>query len=196
MSELASPPSTRISRLRVPSESEVDESVRALIERNKRLNGYLENWIISLALNPGTLLRCVAYYESLFDPRQGRLPLVERELIALVVSAENRCSYCQTHHTKGLAHALGDPIRARRFAAGHDHVPDLSAREQALCNLAVKITHNPSTVTDADLDELRELGLDDSEILEVIETIAFFNYTNRVAIAINNIPEDQLFVID
>ena len=196
MTDIAGPPAVRISRLRVPEESEIDESIRPLIERNRRQNGYLENWIISMALNPATLSRMLAYYDSLFDPRQGHLPMVERELIALVVSAENRCSYCQTHHTKGLAHELGDPIRARRIAAGHDHVPDLSPRERALCDLAVKITRDPSTVTDADLDGLRELGLDDSEILEVIETIAFFNYTNRIAISVNNVPEDQLFVID
>jgi len=196
MTDVASPSRARISRLRVPDESEVDESIRPLIERNRRQNGYVENWIISLALNPGTLSRALAYFESLFDPRQGRLPMAERELLALVVSTENRCSYCLTHHTKELAHQLGDPIRARRIAAGHDHVPDLSPRERALAGLAVKITRDPSTVTDADVDELRDLGLDDAEILEAIEIIAYFNYTNRVAISINNVPEDQLFVID
>jgi uncharacterized peroxidase-related enzyme len=196
MTDVANPPRARISRLRVPDESEVDESIRPLIERNRRQNGYLENWIISLALNPGTLSRAVTYFESLFNPRQGHLSMAERELLALVVSTENRCSYCQTNHTKGLARAIGDPIRARRIAAGHDHVPDLSQRERALADLAVKITRDPSTVTDADVDELRALGLDDAEILEVIEIIAYFNYTNRVAISINNVPEDQLFVID
>jgi len=196
MADIAGPPVTRISRLRVPDESEVDASVRPILERNRRQHGYLQNWIISLALNPGTLSRTVAYFDSLFDPGRGQMPMVERELLALVVSAENGCAYCQTHHTKGLAHELGDAIRARRIAAGHDHVPDLSPRQRALADLAVKITRDPSTVTDADMEGLRELGLDDSEILEVIETIAFFNYTNRVAISINNVPEDQLFVID
>lgn len=185
-----------ISRLRVPHEDEVDESIRPLIEQNKRQHGYLENWIISLALNPGTLSRCVAYFHSLFDPAQGRLSSAERELIAVVVSAENGCAYCETHHTKGLAHALGDPIRARRVALGHSHVPDLNPRERAFADLALKITRDPHSVTDADLDGLRALGLDDAQILEVIETASFFNYTNRVAISINNIPEDKLFELD
>jgi uncharacterized peroxidase-related enzyme len=171
MTDIASSPAIRISRLHVPEESEVHDSIRPLIERNRRQNGYVENWIISMAVNPGTLTRMLAYYDSLFDRRQCQLSMAERELIALVVSAENRCSYCQTHHTKGLAHELGDPIRARRIAAGHDHVPDLSARERALAELP------------------------DSEILEAIETIAFFNFTNRIAISVNNVPEDQLFEI-
>ncbi len=195
MDDYVRPPTNPISRLRVPKESEVDESIRPVLEENKRQNGYLENWIISLALNPGTLKRALAYFASLFDPETGKLPLVERELIATVVSAENGCAYCEAHHTKGLAEALDDPIRARRFALGHTHVPDITAREKALADLALKITRNPNTVTDDDINRLRQLGLDDSEILEVIETIAFFNYTNRVAISINNIPEDQLFDI-
>jgi uncharacterized peroxidase-related enzyme len=99
-------------------------------------------------------------------------------------------------HSKGLAHALNDPIRARRFAVGYNHVPDLTPRERALADLAVKITHDPATVSDADIDRLRDLGFEDKAILEVIETAAFFNYTNRVAISINNIPEDRLFIID
>lgn len=185
-----------ISRLHVPKESEVDERVRPLLEENRRMAGYLENWIISLALNPGTLKRAVAYFASLFDPQEGRLSLVDKELLALVVSADNGCAYCEAHHTKGYANATGDALRARRMALGHDHVPDLTEREEALANLAIKITRNPSNVSDVDLDALRRLDFDDAQILEAIETIAFFNYTNRVAISINNIPEDQLFGLD
>ena len=196
MDDKTKPQVLPISRLHVPDESEVDESIRPLLEQNKRQNGYLENWIISLALNPGTLKRALAYFQSLFDPNEGQLRPVDRELIAVVVSAENGCAYCETHHIKGLAHALKDPIRARRIAAGYDHVPDLSSREKALADLAIKITRDPATVTDADMDGLRSLGLNDQAILEVIETAAFFNYTNRVGISINNIPEDQLFIID
>lgn len=196
MDDITKPQLLPISRLRVPDESEVDESIRPILEQNKRQNGYLENWIISLALNPGTLKRSLAYFESLFNPNEGQLAPAERELIAVVVSAENGCAYCETHHTKGLAHALDDPIRARRIAVGYDHVPDLTPRERALADLALKITRDPTTVSDADIERLRELGFDDKAILEVIETAAFFNYTNRVAISINNIPEDRLFMID
>jgi len=196
MDDMTKPLLLPISRLHVPDESEVDESIRPILEQNRRQNGYIENWIISLALNPGTLKRSLAYFESLFNSKEGQLAPYERELIAVVVSSENGCAYCETHHTKGLAHALKDPIRARRIAVGYDHVPDLTLRERALADLALKITRDPATVSDADMDRLRGLGFDDKAILEVIETAAFFNYTNRVAISINNIPEDKLFVID
>ena len=185
-----------ISRLHVPEETEVDESVRPLLEENREMAGYLENWIISLALNPGTLKRAYAYFASLFDPKEGKLSLAEKELLALVVSAENGCAYCEAHHTRDYARAIGDSKRARRMALGYEHVPDLTEREEKLADLAIKITRDPSAVTDHDMDALRRLDFDDAEILEAIETIAFFNYTNRVAISINNIPEDQLFDLD
>ena len=184
-----------ISRLRVPKESEVDESVRPMLEENRKMAGYLENWIISLALNPGTLRRAVNYFASLFNPKGGALSIADKELLALIVSADNGCAYCEAHHTKGYAEAIADTLRARRMALGYEHVPDLTDREEALANLAIKITRAPSEVRDGDLDALRRLDFGDAAILEAIETIAFFNYTNRVAISINNIPEDQLFNI-
>ena len=185
-----------ISRLHVPDESEVDDSIRPLLEENRKMVGYVENWIISLALNPGTLKRAVDYFASLFDPGEGRLSMADKELLALVVSADNGCAYCEAHHTKGYAEAIGDELRARRMALGYEHVPDLTEREEALANLAIRITRDPSEVGDRELNALRRLDFDDAEILEAIETIAFFNYTNRVAITLNNIPEDQLFDID
>lgn len=196
MNEFTKTHRASISRLRVPEEHEVHESVRPILEQSRKQHGYVENWLISLALNPGTLSRCVSFFSSLFDPSEGGLSAAERELIAVVVSAENGCAYCETHHTKGLARALGDPLRARRIALGHSHVPDLTARERAFADLAVKITRDPHAVTDQDIRGLRKLGLDDQEILQLIEIIAFFNFTNRVAISINNIPEDQLFDLD
>ena len=182
-----------VSRLHIPDASELDDSIRPIIEENIRQKGYVENWIIAMAVNPGTLARAAAYFQSLFDPRHGKISAAERELIAMVVSGENGCAYCEIHHTKGLAQALDDPLRARRIALGYDHVPDLTPRERALADLAVKITRDPHSVSDADIDGLRQLGLDDSAILEAIETAAFFNYTNRVAIPMGNVPENQLF---
>jgi uncharacterized peroxidase-related enzyme len=185
-----------ISRLSVPTEDEVHESVKPIIEQNKKLNGYVENWIISLALNPGTLTRTLNHYESLFSSADSDISPAEKEIIAVIVSAENGCVYCETHHTHILAKIIDDPIRARRIALGYDHVTDLTLREQAFGDLAIKITRDPKTVTEADLNGLRELGIEDRTILEVIEIAAFFNYTNRVAIPLNNIPEDNLFKLD
>jgi len=183
----------RVSRLRVPNESDVDADIAAVFDQNRRQHGYVEHWLQSLALNPATLKRSMAFFESMFNPANSTIAPAERELIAVVVSAENGCAYCEAHHTKGLARELKDPLRARRIALGWDHVPDLTLREQAIAELAIKVTREPKAVNDQDMQTLRDLGIEDEAILEVIETAAFFNFTNRLSISLGNVPEDALF---
>src|ERR1700733_16223481 len=79
--------------------------------------------------------------------RQGgaRLPLRERELIAVVVSAQNGCGLCEVHHTNALGDALDNRTRARRIALDH-HLAPLTERERALADFAVKVTANPKDV--------------------------------------------------
>ena len=183
----------RISRLRVPDESEIDDSVRPILEMSKNRDGSYDNWRLAVAVNPGTLTRAAVFLGSIFEPKNDKLTLAEKEMIAVVVSAETGCSYCVTHHVKNLAKAMKDPIRAQRFALGHDHVPDITPKESAIADLAVKMSRDPGTITDGDIDRLREVGMDDSEIMAAMEVAAAFNYSSRLTVASHIIPQDDLF---
>jgi uncharacterized peroxidase-related enzyme len=57
----------------------------------------------------------------------------------------------------------------------------LSARERALCDFAVRLTHQASAVERADIDMLRAHGLDDAAISDAIQVVGYFNYVTRVA---------------
>jgi len=181
-----------ISRLRVPDESELPASAQKFFAQSRADQGFVLNYFRALSLNPDDLERSNTYLLPFLDPAQGRLPYPERELLATVVSAENRCTYCHIHHVGRLAGALGDRARAERIAIDHRHV-DLSTRERALADLAVKITRDPRTVTAADLDALRAEGLTDEEILEAVEIAALFNYTNRISITLGIVPDAEFF---
>lgn len=111
----------------------------------------------------------------LIDGAQGQLPILERKLICLVVSAANGCSYCQIFHIDGL---------------GKVH---LSGRERALADLSVKITQDAHTVEPEDFDRLRALGLSDNEILEAVEVAALINATNTFCIALGVPIDMELF---
>jgi uncharacterized peroxidase-related enzyme len=100
----------------------------------------------------------------------------ERELLAIVVSRTNRCSYSLHAHEDLLA-ALGGPPAER------------DGRQQALERFAVKLTERPAAVGAEDVDLLRGHGLDDAAIHDAIQTIAFFNYANRIASA-TGIPDE------
>lgn len=181
-----------ISRLRVPDESELPEPVQKFFAQSRADQGFVLNYFRALALNPDDLERSNTYLLPFLDPSQGRLPYPERELLATVVSAENRCTYCHIHHVGRLAQALGDRARAERIAIDPNHV-DLTSRERALTDLALKITRDPRTVTGADLEALRDEGLSDEEILEAIEIAALFNYTNRISITLGLLPDAEFF---
>lgn len=176
-----------ISRLHVPALEDLDAATQKLVDMDGGAN-----WTRAMAVNPDTLRRFMTYYVDLMSPSKGRLPLRERELIAVVVSHENGCGYCTLNHTQGLAKALKDPVRAKRIALDH-HLVELSEREEALAELAIAITQDPRSVDAEDLAYLRELGLDDQEIAEALEVIAWFNHSNRLAVPIGIVPDDSFF---
>jgi uncharacterized peroxidase-related enzyme len=171
----------------VPPSGHEDATAADLVARH-----HGDNWIRALAVNPATAGRFAAYFESLFDPAAGRLPLRERELIAVAVSTHNGCGLCEIHHTIALGKELNDPVKARRIALDH-HLADLTQRERALVEFARKVSADPKSIADADIAELRSVGLSDEDILEALETSAWFNHTNRIFISLGVRPDDKYF---
>ncbi|CAM5762221.1 hypothetical protein LMIY3S_00401 [Labrys miyagiensis] len=175
-----------ISRLPVPEPEALAGDIRKVVEAHHQ-----ENWVRSLSVNGETVNRFAGYFESLFSPR-GRLPLRERELIAVIVSATNGCGLCTIHHTRALGEVIEDHARAQRIALD-DHLVPLSRRERALVDLARKITLSPKSVGEDDFARLRDAGLSDADILEAVETSAWFNHTNRIFISLGVVPDDKFF---
>jgi uncharacterized peroxidase-related enzyme len=177
-------------RLRVPPTTALTDEVRALIDEKLAIESRaLAGWG---SVKPAGFLRFFAYFEEAFDPERGSLPLADRELIAAVVSATNRCTGCSLVHTQRLGEALEDHPRAQRIALNHRHVP-LSPRQRALADYAVQATVAPWTIEDADLQRLRDVGLDEEAVFEAIEIAALFNFTNRVASAIGSHPDPEFY---
>jgi uncharacterized peroxidase-related enzyme len=178
-----------LSRLRHGDSNDeaLPDDIRRIVDTH---NG--DNWIRALSLNPDTTRRFVRYFEQLFSSTDGKLPLAERELIAVVVSTTNRCGLCALHHTHALGAALDDPAKARRIATDL-HFAGLSSREQALADLAIKVTQDPRGVDQRDIERLRGEGLSEAAILEAVETAAWFNHTNRIFISLGVAPDDRYF---
>jgi uncharacterized peroxidase-related enzyme len=178
--------SASISRLHVPGPEAVSADIRELIERH-----HGENWIRALVLNPATAQRFTQYFEKLFGA-DGRLPIEERELIAVIVSRTNGCGLCAIHHAHALGEALLDRVKARRIALDY-HLAHLSPRQLALAEIAETITTSPRAISPQDFERLRRAGLEDADILEAIETASWFNHTNRIFIATGVVPDEKYF---
>lgn len=185
-------PST-ISRLRVPELDDLTSpGVRGFFAKQQRDEGLTSNWFRALSLNEGDLERLNGYLLPLLGTDgRGGLTAREREVIATVVSGENRCAYCHTNHANKLGKVAGDWSFGQRVAIDHHHVDELTEREHALADLAVAINNDPRSITEADLAHLRELGLDDHLILEAISIAAFIGATNRIGIALAVPPNPE-----
>jgi uncharacterized peroxidase-related enzyme len=150
--------------------------VYAAIEAGR---GKVSNIMRVQSLLPGAMgAHMDLYLELLF--RRGGLSRAERELIAVVVSAENRCRYCTLHHLAALEAWWKDPDRARRLADGELEAVG-SPREAAIARHARELTRAPDGPGREGVEELRAVGLGDLEILQVTMVTAYFNFVNRVA---------------
>ena len=183
----------RISRLRVPELDELSRpAVKGFFSHQQRDEGLTSNWFRALSLNEGDLERLNAYLLPLLGTDgRGGLTAREREVIATVVSGENRCSYCHTNHANKLGKVAGDWSFGQRVAIDHHQVAELTDRERALADLAVAVNGNPQSIRQTHVDELRRLGLTDNEILEGISIAAFIGATNRIGIALAVPPNPE-----
>jgi uncharacterized peroxidase-related enzyme len=121
---------------------------------------------------------------------ESGLTKAEREMIAVAVSAQNHCFYCLTSHGAVLRVRSGDEVLADTIAANY-RAADLTPRQRAMLDLAVKITHSSDTVDDADIASLRAHAFSDEDIMDIIQTAALFNYSNRVASALELRPNRE-----
>lgn len=148
--------------------------------------GLVPNVLRAHAFDIDKLNAFSALYTATMLAESG-LSKLEREFVAVVVSAQNRCHYCQIAHGAALRELSGDPAWADTVLA-NVHAADLSARQRALAQFALAVTHRSSTVGEADRQALRDAGFSDRDIWDIAMTAAFFNMTNRLASATGMVP--------
>ncbi len=163
-------------------EQDAEGELRAVYDELLKSRGKLANILQVHSLNPGALKTHVDLYMHLMFAQSG-LSRKEREAIAVVVSAKNRCAYCVNHHYEPLARYENDPqvLSTIREAIALDALDD---RLAGMLHHAVKLTTNPHQVSADDVQKLRDLGLSDCDILDITLVTAYFNFVNRIALGL------------
>jgi uncharacterized peroxidase-related enzyme len=179
----------RISRLSVPEEPALPEDIQALFEQLRAKPGFVPNVYRAYSLRPQQLRGFIALYDSIMMDDSG-LTKAEREMIAVAVSAQNHCFYCLTAHGAVLRVRSGDAVLADTIAANY-RAAGLTPRQRAMLDFAVKMTCASDTCDDGDIADLRAHGFSDEDIMDIIQTAAFFNYSNRVASALELRPNHE-----
>lgn len=161
---------------------EADGKLAAIYAELIEKRGKISNILKVHSLNPDALGSHLELYMTIMFGRSG-LSRAEREAIAVVVSANNDCAYCVNHHSEALRHYIKDEeILSMLMTA--DGLETLEPRLSNIVRHAEKLTTAPGAMTESDLDELRVVGLDDSDILDLSLITAYFNFVNRLALGL------------
>ena len=145
--------------------------------------GQVDNVLQIHSLRPHTLEGHMALYKSVLHHPRNKVPRWFLEAIGVRVSLLNDCDYCARHHSVGMERLLRDePDKYQACRAQLDEprpgVP-FSDREQAALGYVDRLTREPGSVGQEDVDRLRSAGLKDGHILEINQVTAYFAYANR-----------------
>jgi uncharacterized peroxidase-related enzyme len=148
--------------------------------------GFVPNVLKAYAFDMPKLSAFVAMYNDLMLAPSG-LSKLEREMIAVAVSAHNRCYYCLVAHGAAVRQLSGDPPLGELMAMNY-RAARLPQRERAMLDFAVKLTAEPWLIEEDDRARLRRAGFSDRDIWDIAAVAGFFNMTNRVASATDMRP--------
>ena len=115
------------------------------------------------------------------------LSKLEREMIAVAVSSQNRCYYCLTAHGAAVRQYSGNPLLGEQMVMNY-RVARIGKRQRAMLDFAVKLTARPGAWRKADRERLRRAGFSDRDIWDIAAVAGFFNMSNRVASATDMRP--------
>jgi len=147
--------------------------------------GFVPNVLKAYAFDMAKLEPFVAFYTDLMLGPSG-LSKLEREMIAVAVSSQNRCYYCLTAHGAAVR-TLGDPLLGEWMVMNY-RTARLDKRQRAMLDFAVKLTSQPWAVEDVDRERLRRVGFSERDIWDVAAVAGFFNMSNRIASATDMRP--------
>lgn len=117
----------------------------------------------------------------------GGLPRKERELAATAASKVNGCIFCASVHARKAVQLSKQPDEVDRLIAtdpGKTLAEAQSPRWLALIDLAASLSATPLVPTLAQLDTLRGLGLSELELLDLVQSTAFFAWANRLILTL------------
>ena len=171
--------------------TELSPETEAYFAKCREKLGLVPNVLRAYAFDE-TKLRCFTELYNDLMLGDSELTKLEREMIAVVVSATNRCHYCIVAHGAAVRSLSGDPAFGDTLVANW-RAAELDDRHRAMLDYAYTLTVDPESVDVADADMLREVGFSDRAIWDVAAVAAFFNMTNRVATATGMRPNAEYY---
>lgn len=199
MNATVSPPtdqahSPAISRYPVPELKDLPTDLRERIVQVQEKAGFVPNVFLALAHRPAELRAFLAYHDALLLKEDSLLSKGEREMIIVATSGANQCLYCVVAHGAILRVYEKKPLLADQIAVNHRKA-DITARQRAMLDFALKVTQASAEVGEADFQALHAHGFDDESIWDIAAISAFFGLSNRMANVIGLRPNDEFYLM-
>jgi uncharacterized peroxidase-related enzyme len=184
---------TPISRFPVPRLEELPDDVRARILAVEEKAGFIPNVFLVLAHRPAEFRAFFDYHDALML-KEGGLTKGEKEMIVVATSAAASCHYCVVAHGALVRIYEKKPLLADQVAINYRKA-DITPRQRAILDFALKVSLRSAELDDADYARLREHGLTDEDGWDIAAIAAFFAMSNRLANATGMRPNDEFYLM-
>jgi uncharacterized peroxidase-related enzyme len=181
----AAPDDTPVIALDLPA-AKLSPAMETYFKKCQDKLGFVPNVLLAYAFDMAKLESFVAMYNDLMLGESG-LSKLEREMIAVAVSSQNRCYYCLTAHGAAVRQYSGNPLLGEQMVMNY-RVARVSKRQRAMLDFAVKLTLEPWSIEEEDRERLRRAGFSDRDIWDIAAVVGFFSMSNRVASATDMRP--------
>ncbi|AWI79083.1 MAG: alkylhydroperoxidase [Betaproteobacteria bacterium HGW-Betaproteobacteria-13] len=182
-----------ISRFPVPELTELPEDIRNKILAVQEKAGFIPNVFLMLAHRPAEFRAFFDYHDALMEKDVG-LSKAEREMIVVATSGVSECLYCVVAHGAVLRIRAKNPRVADQLATNYRKA-EITPRQRAMLDFAVKLSTRGGEIEAADMDALREHGFDDEAIWDIGAITAFFSMSNRLVHLTGTPPNEQFYLM-
>jgi uncharacterized peroxidase-related enzyme len=169
----------RARRFAPPPIDKMPEDIRARLAAVQEKSGFIPNVFLTLAYRPEEFRAFFAYHDALMEKESG-LSKAEREMIVVATSAANNCEYCVIAHGAILRIRAKNPLIADQIAVNYRNA-DITPRQRAMLDFAMKICREAHVISEADFAELAGHGFSDDDIWDIAAVAALFALSNRMA---------------
>ena len=180
-------------RFPAPSIDKLPDDIRTRLLAVQEKSGFIPNVFLTLAYRPDEFRAFFAYHDALMD-KDGGLSKAEREMIVVATSAANQCQYCVIAHGAILRIRAKNPLIADQIAVNYRKA-DITPRQKAMLDFAMKVALEAHVVSDADFATLAGHGFSDDDIWDIAAIADFFALSNRMANVTGMRPNDEFYLL-
>lgn len=183
-----------MNRYPAPELQDLPDDIRAKILEVQEKSGFIPNVFLMLARRPAEWRAFFAYHDALMLREDSHLSKGDREMIVTATSSANHCLYCVVAHGALLRIYEKKPLAADQVATNYRKA-DISERQRAMLDFAMKVCLHSEQINEADFAALHAHGFDDEDIWDIGAITAFYGLSNRVANFTGMQPNAEFYLL-